>query len=257
MGITLNPQANGSTEFVGEGRTLFKLNSDRGGYIAHENFVQLFDDFLGDSLDARWSGAAGSDAQAVAPTISAANGGVMRMTTGDTTTVSESAVSLTHGLNYKAGNGGLYLKARIKPVTSVADVAYFVGFTDTLATSTLEIPITLSGTTLTTTATDAVGFVFDTAATNDYWHCQGVKADTDTALINTSVGPSADTYQDLEIVVDSSGTATFYINGAQVASVANAVTTTVSLTPVITAMARTTTSKSLDADYIFINSKRA
>lgn len=257
MGITLNPQADGSTQYVGEGLSLFKFHPERGGHIAQENFVQFFDDFLGDALDARWSGAAGTDGQAVAPTINAANGGTMRMTTGDTVTVAESAVSLTHMLNWKAGNGGLYLKARIKPISSVDDVAYFVGFTDTKASSTLEIPITLSGTTLTTNATDAVGFVFDTAATNDYWHCQGVKADTDTALLNTSVGPSADTYQTLEIAVSSSGSATFYIDGVLVGSVANAVTTTVALTPVITAMARTTTSKSIDADYIFVNSKRA
>lgn len=260
MSIIQQQNSDGSLSFVDNSVTgaleVLRLNGDYGA-SQFTNHVQLFDDFLGDVIADQWSAAAGNDAQTVGWAISAQNGGEVRATTGDTTTVSESAVVLTHALNWKASNGGLYMKARFRGITSVADVKYFIGFTDVLATTTLEIPITLSGTTLTTNATDAVGFLFDTAATNDFWHCQGVKADTDTALAVTTVAPAADTFQTFELAVDTSGTATFWINGTQVGSIANAVTTSVALTPVVSAMANTTTSKTVSLDYLFVASKRA
>lgn len=257
--LGLLPDASGNAAFRSNDVNLDVLNLTKeiGAFVDPENFVVFSDHFLGDVLADQWSGAKGTDAQAVVPTITAANGGWVRLTSGDTTTVAESLSSLTLGLNWKASNGGLYLKTKIKPVSSVADVSYFVGFTDVLATTTLEDPMSLSGTTLTTNATNAVGFLFDTAATNDYWHCQGVKADTDTALSNTGVGPSADTEQVLEIFVDSSGGAIFKIDGAVKATVANCVTASVALTPIICVMARTTTSKSIDADYVLVGSRAA
>lgn len=218
--------------------------------------VRFYDDFLGDLLDDSWSGAAGNDDLAVAPTISAAVGGNVRLTTGDTTTVSESASSLTHGLNWKASNGGLVFEARIIPVSSVADVAYFVGLTDVLATTTLEVPMTLSGTTFTTNASNAVGFVYDTAATTDVWYGKGVKADTDSTTVTTTSAPVAATAQVLRIEVTSSGDAYFFIDGAPVGVSEDAVTATTALTPVVCAMARTTTSKSLDVDYIDLRMDR-
>lgn len=233
------------------------LDDQSGAFFNTKSFVQFYDDFLGDTLDSGWSAAEGNDAQAVIATINAQAGGVVRMVTGDSTTVSESAQSLTHGLNWKANQGGLYMAARVKLVSSVADVCVNVGFTDTLATTTLEEPFTISGTTITSNATDAVCFVYDTAQTNDNWHCQGVKADTDTAIANTGVGLTADAWVLLEIKIDSNGTATFFIDGVQKHEVANAVTASVALTPVITAMARTTASKTVDVDYVFIASQRA
>lgn len=251
--------ADGSLTFVDteSGKIPLIINGARGSYANPKQYIELHDDFLGDVIDDAWSAAEGNDAQAIIATINSQAGGVVRLTTGDTAIVAESAQSLTHGLNWKPNQGGLYMYCRFKPVTSVADVGYFVGFTDVLATTTLEEPITLSGTTLTTNATDCVGFVYDTAATNDTWHCQGVKADTDTALSNTGIAPTVDTWVDLEIAVDSSGTATFYINSALVATVANAVTATVALTPAVVAMARTTASKSVDIDVITVRAQRA
>lgn len=232
------------------------IDESRGAYTNPKKYVRLFDDFLGDVIADQWSAAEGNDAQAIIATINSDVNGVVRLTTGDTAVVAESAQSLTHGLNWKANQGGLYMACRFKPVTAITTAAYFVGFTDTLATTTLEEPITLSGTTLTTNATDAVGFVYDTDATNDTWHCQGVKNGTDTALANSTIAPVVDTYQDLEIFVDSSGGATFYINGALVATVANAVTATAALTPAVVAMARTTASRIVDIDYIDVMAQR-
>ena len=217
--------------------------------------VTLFDDFLGDVLEDGWSAAEGNDAQAIIATINSQVGGWVRMTTGDTATLSESGQALTHGLNWKAASGNLVFEARVKPVSSVADVAYFIGFHDSLATTALEEPVTLSTTTFTATADDAIGFVYDTAATTDVFYAIGVKATTKTAA-TALAAPVADTVVTLRIEVDTAGTAKFYVNGALGATIANAVTTTVALTPIVSAMARTTTSKSIDVDYILVQSDR-
>lgn len=217
--------------------------------------VTLFDDFLGDVLDDAWSGAKGSDGQAVVPTINPAIGGWVRLTSGDTVTPAESISSLTHGLNWKAESGGLAFEAKVKPVSSVASVAYFIGLTDALATGTLEEPVTLSGTSFTSNATDCVGFVFDTAATTDVFYCIGVKNNADTAATAT-IAPAADTAVTLRIELSAAGAATFYVNGNLVATIADAVTPSVALTPIVEVMTRTTAVKSIDADYIHVQSSR-
>lgn len=252
---------NGNTNFISSVNGLYAaILRDEQGFdpgIAH--FTGFFDDFGGDVLADQWSGAAGADAQAVAPAIVAGGlDGICRLTSGDAGdgTANDASV-LTRALNYKASSGGLYMRARVKINTAVTNVCVNIGFTDVLATTTLEMPITISGTTLTTNATDAAVFVFDTAQTNDLWHCQGVKNNSDTAISNSGTAPTADTYQIFEIFIDSSGNATFYIDGVLKGSVANAVTASVSLTPVIAVEARTTTSKVVDIDYIEVRAKRA
>lgn len=253
MSVSEVQNADGSLSFIenAASRELLRLRPDQGAYLGLATFSRFTDDFMGDVLDSRWSGAVGSDGAAVTPTINQQNGGVVRLTSGAAgDTMAHDGSSLTHGLNWKAGNGGLYFEARVKPVTSVANVCYNIGLTDTLATTTLEMPITLSTTTLTTNATDAAVFVFDTAATLVKFKAQGVKADTDTALADTAIAPVADTWIKLAIIIDNQGTAYFYINDALTNTVASCLTTTVALTPVIAITARTTTSKSLDVDYV-------
>lgn len=258
MAVNLTQNSDGTTTFVSNtnANIVHVMDSDKGSFANFKKYVFFSDDFLGDVIDDAWSAAEGNDAQAIIATINAQAGGVVRMVTGDTAVVAESAQSLTHGLNWKANQGGLYMAARVKLVSSTADVCVNIGFTDTLATTTLEEPITLSGTTLTTNASDAAVFVYDTAATNDFWHLQGVKADTDTALLNSATGPTADAWQLFEVAIDTNGTASFYIDGVLKGTVANAVTTTVALTPVITAMARTTASKTVDVDYVVVAAQR-
>lgn len=249
----------GSTGFIDakSGQTALLLRGNTAE-TNQRNVVVHEDDFLGDTLDARYSGAKGADAQGVVPTITSAVGGVVRLTSGDVgDTFANDGSSLTHELNWKANQGNLVFEARVKCVSSVANVAFFIGFSDSLATGTLEAPFTLSGTTFTSNATDALGFVFDTAATTDTIRCVGVKADTDATAIDTSVAPTADTYQWFRIEVDSSGNATFYINDTKYGTVANAVTATVALTPIFTVVTRTTATKSMDVDYLRVSANRA
>lgn len=259
MAINLITNTDGTSSFRDSNNQLnaIELDGERGAFVDPASFVQFSDDFLGDVLDDAYSGAGGSDAQALDPAINAQAGGVVRLVSGDAGTGGATDTSsLTAGLNWKANQGGLYLKTRVKAVTSVADTSLFVGFTDTLATTTVEEPITLSGTTLTTNATDATGFLFDTDATNDTIHIQGVANDTDTALNNTGLGLSADTWYTLEIKVDSSGNAEFFINGTSYGTVASAVTSTVALTPIIATCSRTTAVKTVDVDYLFVAGQR-
>lgn len=258
MGINYIQKAGGELDFIDDQTSKIidrmKLRGGRYGDLVHR--VTLFDDFLGDVIADQWSAAKGSDGQAVIAAIQAAASGAVRLTSGDTTTVAESLSSLTHALNWKAANGNLVFEAKVTPVSSVADVAYFVGFTDVLATTTLEEPASLSGTTYTTTATDAVGFLFDTAATTDTIRLVGVANDVDATHADSGAAFTADTAATLRIELTAGGDAKFFINGAAVGTVAAAVTASVALTPVVSVMARTTTSKSIDVDYVLVQQDR-
>lgn len=169
------------------------------------------------------------------------------------------------GLNYRASDNGIVMEAGVK-LTSIADVGIFVGFTDVAS---LEFPISISGTTITTNATDAVGLLFDTDATTDVWYAVGVKADVDTAAVAVSSAytPVAATYQNIRVQVDTNGYAYFFINGNQVAmqnlnqgtgqtGLANAVTTTALLTPCVYVGTRTTAAKVGTVDYMFAQKGR-
>lgn len=230
-----------------------------GTVLNGSTYARLFDDFLGDAVDSRWSAAQGTDGQgAIAAVVAGASSGAVRLTSGDTVTVAESLSSLTHGLNWKAANGGLVFEAKVTPVSSVASVAYFIGLTDTLATTTLEEPATLATATITYVADDAVGFLFDTGATTDVFYGVAVKATTGTAFANAVVGaaPVAGTAITFRIELDTTGAASFYVNGSLLGTIAAAVTTTVALTPIVSVMTRTTATKAIDVDYIDVKQIR-
>jgi hypothetical protein len=221
--------------------------------------VTLMDDFIGDVIEDAWSGAGGSDTQALAPAINAQIGGVVRLTSGDVGSADDAADAsvLTHALNWQAENGGLVFETRLK-TSSIATNTIFCGFTDVLATTTVEVPIQSAGAanTITTNATDAVGFFFDTAMTDDNWWIAGVANGTDATHVDTDVPPVADTFQTFRIEVDAAGNADFFLDGALVGTVEDAVTADVALTPVVTVMARTTTSHTVDVDYVYCSMTR-
>ena len=250
----------------GDGSMVFEYSRDKTAPVKItnkgdlENFgrrIQWFDDFLGDALNAQYSISAGVDAQAVAPAISVANKGIVRLTTGNAGTGAlTDGSSLTQELVWKASNGGLVMEANVT-LSSAANIVVNVGFTDAKADNTLEIPIEVSGTsTLTTNASDAVVFAYDTNTTTDNWKCVGVSSNTDATVASSGITPVASTYQKLRIEVDTSGNADFFIDGSKVCTVASAVSTATTLTPIVVATARTTTSKNVDVDYLFIAQNR-
>lgn len=217
---------------------------------------ELWDDFLGDALDARWSGVAGSDPQAVAPAIAAALNGVVRLVSGDAGGGDDAVdVSvLTHGLNWQADQGGLFMETKVK-VDDITTVALFAGFTDVAGTAELPIEGGASDTAA-ANATDACGIIFDTANDTDEWGAVGVKAGTETAQTFAGSAPVNGTFATLRVVVSATGTLTAYLNNDLIATIANAVTATVPLTPVLAVMSRTTATRTLDGDYVLARQSR-
>ena len=213
--------------------------------VWHEDFLHT-----GDETNDIVVGATGAGTQA----FNAQVNGAYRLTTS---AVDDENVAVGGALIWKANSGGpLIFEARVASVTAITLRAYYVGLTDTLVSS-IEMPFELATTTLTSTATDAVGFVYDTDATNDNWHCVGVKADVDGTFVNSGIAPAtAGTFQTLRVVVDSDGNAEFFIDSKWVASMTNAVTATVALCAALVDEAREAGAKVIDIDYFHVESGR-
>lgn len=222
------------------------------------NTVSLFDDFLGDVVADQWTFVEGTDsATSDAAVISGGIGGVLRLTTGDAGTgLAADTVQMTSYLQWQASNGGLCMEVRAK-LSAITTCWCFIGFTDV---ATLEAPIesAASGNTLTSNASDAVGFMFDTRMTDDNWWLVGVAGDTDATAQDTGSAPVANTYATFRIEVDASGVATFFYNGSPVGTkMTGAVTPATDLTPTI-AVSKTSvaTSMTMDNDYIHVSMNR-
>jgi hypothetical protein len=194
-----------------------------------------------------------------------AAGGAVVGTIGDTTaSMAVSGVQLDTGLNWKANQGELVFQARVK-MSTIATIAVYIGLTDQVAALEMPINSAAGAHTITTNATDAVGFLFDTSDTStDQWLAVGVANDVD-ATVQSGLGissaailPVADTYAVFRIEVATDGSAVFYYNGVQVgAKMAGAVTPTIALTPVIAAFNRTTSgTPTLTVDYLSVSALR-
>lgn len=213
---------------------------------------QLLDDFLGDTLHADFW-ATNVSAGATAFAVNVQREGVIRGATGAT----DDEKSEIAGEIIWLPSQGLVFEARVK-ISAITTVAVNVGLSDAKSEGASLIATTLSGITLTTTASNGVFWLFDTDATNDNWHAAGVKADVDTAIANSAIAPVAATYDRLRIEVDTSGNAVAKIlDDAQPHVVryqtylANAVTAGTLLAPYIAVQARAATaSRDLDVDYV-------
>lgn len=226
--------------------------------VPSRDTVALFDDFLGDILDANWNYVEGTDA---APTDAAVKtggiGGVLTVSTGDAGTgLAADLAQLNSFLNWRAANGDLVTEARVK-LSAITNLYMFFGFTDV---NTLEAPIESAGSAdnITSNASDAVGFMFDTRMAIDNLWAVGVKADVDAVKQNLGIAPVAGDYVTLRVQLTAAGEALFFVNGVQVGTqMAAAVTPTVALTPTF-ALGNTsgTTAKTADVDYLGVSMKR-
>ena len=227
--------------------------------LAAPNRVVFLDDFLGDIIADQWNAVEGTDAATSDAAILAGGiGGVLRLTTGDAGTgIAADMEQLTQALQWQASNGGLSIQARFK-LSAITTCYAFFGFTDLV---TFEAPIESAGAadTITTNASDAVGFMFDTRMATDNWWLVGVAGDTDATAQNAGSAPVADTYATYRVDIDSAGKASFYINGVQVGIVmTGAVTAATDLTPTI-AVSKTSVAASMtmDVDYVHVSMERA
>ena len=206
----------------------------------------VFDDFLGDVLDVEWrtvDTGSGSSADAV---ISAGTNGTIVMVTG---TADNGYSAISRELNFQ-GQLNCVMAARIK-VDDIAAVKMEVGFTD--AHDDAGAVNTMA--TYATTATDWVGWVFDTDDTA-YWQATGVDTNTEATKIEDGLAPVAATYETLIVALEDT-TAHFYrldANGYQTyrsAPMTGACTKDVSLTPWVFVQSRESSdSKTLTVDYI-------
>lgn len=249
----------GSAEIKSRGfdpKTVAKVDRLNFFNANHKDAVQLFDDFLGDAVDARWSGGAGT--YGTAPAILAGGAhGVADLVAGVNASGTKqlNVSSLTHALNWKPENGALVIEARVK-ISAVADSIFGVGFTDVLATTTAETPFTVSGTTLTDTCTDGVALMFDDGQTAKNLSVAATKNNTEQwAALGASY--AADTsYHVLRVEIDTSGHAKFYVDGVFVYGLANAVTASVALTPVIFCSNDNDNARTLSVDYVWVAQRR-
>lgn len=214
--------------------------------------VVTFDEFDGAAILGTWAVLKGSDAGCVNFAINAALNGTIRGTTGaTTTTMAGSGIQVDGHLNFEADSQGLEFGVRVK-MSAVTNIAIFVGLTNQVAA--LQIPAngTGGGNGVTKNANDCVGFLYDTTMTTKDWYGVGVKGGVVGTVQDSGAAPVAATYDDMFVQVDATGAASFFLNGVAVGSLlANAVTKTVPLAPVIAAFSRTTASVNVDADYIY------
>lgn len=223
------------------------------------NRVVFFDDFLGDVIADQWNAVEGTDsATSDAAILAGGIGGVLRLTTGDAGTgLAADMEQLTQALQWQASNGDLVFQTRFK-LSAITTCYVFVGFTDLV---TLEGPIisAASANTITTNATDAVGFMFDTRMSTDNWWLVGVANDVDATHQDTGYAPVADDYATFRIEVTSAGKANFFYNGLPVGTtMSGAVTPGTDLTPTL-AVSKTSVAASMtmDVDYVHIAMDRA
>lgn len=268
MGYNLKQNSDGSTslENFASGKEVLKLDANDNLILNASTSVgssarvksTLFDDFDQNAIDTfRWNLVAGSDAQAVVAVINAQAGGFARAVMGDDAagSMAVNGSGINNQLCWFANKGGLIFEARLN-LSAITNISVFVGLTDTLA---LEAPVTsaASANTITTNATDAVGFMFDTSMTDDNWWLVGVDNGTDATHQDVGSAPVADTNQIFRIEVNTSGGATFFIDGSQVGTaMTDAVKADVALTPFIGGFTRTAASANIDVDYIFAQQDR-
>ena len=222
--------------------------------------VFIFSDFLGAVIPEEFTG--GSENSGTAAIVVAKEGGVVGLITGAS---DGNRSQITTGLNHLVSSGSIIGRFRVKSVTAITTRAIFVGFTDTVS---LENPIEISGTTITSNATNAVGFVYDTAATTDQWYFLAVNADVDSiALVPvpnffTGLAPVADTWQNfgVEITPDGRAIGSFGTGDkrklVEVAWADSAVATTSLLTPTVLLETRTGGAATVYVDYMGVISGR-
>jgi hypothetical protein len=152
-----------------------------------------------------------------------------------------------------------YLKVSLAPIrvgirikaSAVTSMAFSCGLTDDGTTFEETVAVN-SGGSQSNAATDAVAFYFQTGVSVANWQGLGVKAGASATKVDAGVVPHAGIYQLLEIAIDTGGKATFYIDGAHVGTMTDAVSPTALLVPFVNAKALGTTFRNIDYEVAFV-----
>lgn len=236
----------GATNTALTATAMIEINSD----ILVAGPAELFDTFDTGGTLAHYELFNGSDAEALDPAISA---NTLVMVTGNAGTgFAADGTQAIGDTGYTLAGGAIVLEARVK-ISAITNAGFFFGWTDQKAVLEMPIESAASADTITTNATDAIGFMFDTAMATDNIWLVGVNNGSDETPQNSAAAPVADTYVTLRIETNTSGDASFYVNGAAVGSaMTTAAATGVTLYPTLAALARSTASRTLTTDYLYL-----
>lgn len=205
-----------------------------------------------------WSTTKGSGTATEAATTVAGsvNGTVTMKSASDDGAHSANCTTFTAiNLGFKAEQGGLQMEARLK-IDDVSEAVMFVGFTDTIST-TVELPIFLVGADIDSDATDACGVGYDVDGTTKQFFHGGVKNGTDTVPAYSGGAPADNTYFTVKVEVSAAGAVQGFINGTAIGpAVANAVTASTALTPMIVIGNRSANQVIATVDYIDVIQNR-
>lgn len=267
-----NTGVNPDTNFLGTGTTTFNTDISVSGTSIfrssttrdisyHTRWEQRLDFYSGDGSFLTLN--SGTDAEAADPAQDTTQmGGVWQLVTGDVDGTfasdgSQLVWTTDAPVQLDATGGVTVVEARVRINSAITNVSVFFGLTDNTA---LEEPFSNSADTITSNATDGAGFLYDTDATTDQWWGVAVDSDTDdTGNAALGIAPTADTWQILRMELSSDGaTVTFFIDGTQYLQLTGAAGCgpDVVLYPTITACSTTTTSKTVETDWIVIEGVR-
>jgi hypothetical protein len=233
----------------------------RGSRVAqHEprGYSVYFDDFLGDSIRAEHDAKLGSGTGNAAALTTGQGGRYLLTSASDdgADTANFTAIAVPNSLSYRADAGSLGIEARLF-LSAATGVMVFVGFTDTLPSAGLVVPVFVNGSDVISGAANAVGIFFDTdGLTSTKWGAGGRKASASTASSFSSDGPTASTFDVVRAELDASGTLTAYVNERKFAVIANAVTITTPLVPVIYVGNRAAAARTATVDYVYVRQAR-
>lgn len=237
----------GSVNSVIKAMSSVSVNSS----IIHLNPSDLYDRFVtGGSLLA-YDLFKGTDAQAILPVIAA---NALSLVSGDDVAgdFATNGSQAIEDSGYTLSAGPLVLEAKVK-LNAITNVQAFFGLTDQKAA--LEIPIesAASADTITTNASDGVGFMFDTSMATDNIWLVGVNNNVDETAQNSALAFVADTYVVLRIEINTAGDAVFYVNGVVVGTtMTTACRTSVALYPTLCIGSRSTASRTESVDYLYV-----
>ncbi len=157
------------------------------------------------------------------------------------------------------GFGGIHVLAAKKPyvefkfqLNSITNVAINAVLNDAASEGSGALPFTISTTTITDTATNSVGFCYDTNQTTLRWYAVQTNAGSQTGqLLSATQAPfAAATDITLGIELSTAGNATYYINGKQVWYKALASAAATALVPYIGIRNNTATAHILTCRYV-------
>lgn len=183
------------------------------------------DDFTGDTLSTDlWATAVDGAGSAIV------SGSTSYMVLSTATGATDKVEVATGLFGVASKNPSLEARAYM---VDISHTTMFIGLTDARSEAANTLSFALNGGTLTSTASNAVGFLWDSAQTAATVKCVTVKANVDGPILNSGVALTAESFKTFRIDVDSTGKATFWIDGASVCSQNAAITTTTPLAGVV------------------------